>query len=115
MLVVSVAFFTIMLERCIVFGCNNTASSEKGISLYHIPYWCDNQNEAKSRRKKRLDFVTSQKTALNTVLTLLKDITPKLRRDEIGITAVPSVLSTTACIDSERTLHMQRRGKLCNL
>ena len=47
--------------------------------------------------------------------TVEKYKTPKLRRDEIGITAVPSVLSTTACIDSERTLRMQRRGKVWNL
>lgn len=38
--------------------------------------------------------------------------TPKLNRDETGITAVPSALPTTTCIDSERTLRMQRRGKV---
>ena len=121
-------------ERCVVFGCNNTASSEKGISLYRIPYWCDNRNEVKSRRKKWLDFVRHKRDQWNpscsSVIcsvhftedcfeygsdTVERYKTPKLRRDEIGITAEPSVLSTTACIDSEHTLHMQRRGKVCNL
>ena len=48
--IISVAFFSIMPERCVVFGCNNTASSEKGISLYRIQFWDDSRQVAKSRR-----------------------------------------------------------------
>ena len=42
--------------------------------------------------------------------TVEKYKTPKLKRNEIGIAAVPSVFSTKTCIESERSLRMERRG-----
>ena len=51
------AFIVNTLERCVVYGCSNTASPTKSISVYRIPYWNDNSPIAKSRRKKWISFV----------------------------------------------------------
>ena len=125
-------YATAFHQRCVVFGCNNTASSGKGISLYRIPFWDDSRQVAKSRRKKWLDFIRRKRDKWNPSCssvvcsvhftedcfeygsdTVEKYKTPKLKRDDIGITAIPSVLPTTTFTDSERTLRMQRRGKVC--
>jgi hypothetical protein len=76
-----------MPERCVVYGCNNTARSEKGISLYRIPYCDDNRQVAKAGERNGWNLFggretngrqvlvqlfaknTSRKTALNTVPT----------------------------------------------
>ena len=103
-----------MPEWCVVYGCNNTASTTKGISLYRIPYFDDTRPEEKSRRKKWVSFIQRkrdkwQPSASSVVClqhftedcfeygsdTVEKHMVPKLKRDEIGITAIMA---------SERTL-----------
>ena len=125
-------FFEIMPERCVVYGCNNTASTTKGISLYRIPYFDDTRPEAKSRRKKWASFIQRkrdkwQPSASSVVCsqhftedcfeygsdTVEKYKVPKLTRDEIGITAVPSLLPKATSLASERTLRKQQREKVC--
>ena len=44
--------------------------------------------------------------------TVEKYKTPKLKRDEIGISAVPSLLSKATSVSSERSLRMQHRAKV---
>ena len=46
-----------MPERCVVYGCDNTANSKQGISLYRIPYWDDSREIDVRRRKNWLDFI----------------------------------------------------------
>ena len=133
-LVVSFAFFEIMPERCVVYGCNNTASSTKGISLYRIPYWDDSRQIATSRRKKWEDFIRRKRDkwlpSVSSVVcsehfaeecfeysssTVEKYKIPKLKRDEVGVTAVPSLLPKATSLDSERSMRIQHRAKVCIL
>ena len=46
-----------MPDRCVVVGCFNVPSLEKGIALHKIPFFGDDRNKAKARRKKRTEFV----------------------------------------------------------
>ncbi|XP_048585684.1 uncharacterized protein LOC116611738 isoform X1 [Nematostella vectensis] len=46
-----------MSNRCIVFGCGNVPSQKEGISLHLIPFYGDDRPEAKSRRRRWIDFV----------------------------------------------------------
>lgn len=121
-----------MPERCVVYGCNNTASTTKGIYLYRIPYFDDTRSEAKSRRKKWVSFIQRKRDkwqpSVSSVVcsqhftedcfeygsdTVEKYKFPKLKRDEIGITAVPSLLPKATSLPSERTLRKQQREKVC--
>ncbi|CAB4035271.1 THAP domain-containing 1-like, partial [Paramuricea clavata] len=121
-----------MPERCVVYGCNNTASSTKGISLYRIPYWDDSRQIARSRRKKWEDFIRRKRDkwlpSVSSVVcsehfaqecfeygssTVEKYKIPKLKRDEVGVTAVPSLLPKATSLDSEQSMRIQNRGKLC--
>ena len=49
-----------MPERCVVAGCNNTRKTE-GVSLHIIPFYCNDNPEAKKRRKKWVDFVKEKR------------------------------------------------------
>ena len=120
-----------MPERCVLYGCKNSASSKKGISLYRIPFWEDSRQIAKARRKKWEDFIRRKRdrwlpSASSVVCSehFTKDYfeggsnnvekykTPKLKRDKVGVTAVPSLMPKATSLESERTLRLQRRGKL---
>ena len=46
-----------MPKRCVVGGCSNVSNKEKGVSLHIIPYFGDERNEARKRRKKWANFV----------------------------------------------------------
>ena len=46
-----------MPDRCVVASCSNVPNSEKGIALHKIPFFGDNRNKAKARRKKWTEFV----------------------------------------------------------
>ena len=129
--------FEIMPERCVVYGCNNTASTIKGISLYRIPYFGDSRPIAKSRRQKWVSFIQRKRDkwqpSISSVVcsqhfteesfeygsdTVKKYKAPKLKRDEIGITAFPSLLSKATSSETElteRSLRMQHRvrEKVC--
>ena len=121
-----------MPERCVVYGCDNTANSKQGVSLYRIPYWDDSREIAVRRRKNWLDFIRRKRDrwepSPGSVVcsdhftkdcfeygsdTVEKYKTPKLKRDEIGICVVPSLLSNKATsVPSERSLRMQHRAKV---
>ena len=121
-----------MLEWCVVYGYDNTANSKQGISLYRIPYWDDSREIAVRRRKNWLDFIRRKRDrwepSPGSVVcsdhftkdcfeygsdTVEKYKTPKLKRDEIGICVVPSLLSNKATsVPSERSLRMQHRVKV---
>jgi len=49
-----------MPNRCVVYGCSNTANSAKGIALHKIPFWGDSRPEAKKRRKVWTTFVSTK-------------------------------------------------------
>eukprot|EP00795_Rhopilema_esculentum_P009959 gene9959-18575_t len=46
-----------MPRRCIVYGCGESASAAKGVSVHIIPYFGDKTPIAVSRRKRWTDFV----------------------------------------------------------
>ena len=46
-----------MPHRCVVAGCSNVPNSEKGIALHKFPFFGDDRNMAKARRKKWTEFV----------------------------------------------------------
>ena len=46
-----------MPDRCVVAGCYNVPNSEKGIALQKFPFFGDDRNMAKARRKKWTEFV----------------------------------------------------------
>ena len=50
-----------MPERCVVFGCSNVKDTKKGISLHIIPYFGDERQEAKRRRKVWVQFVSRKR------------------------------------------------------
>ena len=105
-----------MPDRCVVFGCNNSNSKEfreKGVALHRIPYWNDDNLVAKRRRKqwvcfvrlKRTNFQPSKFSAIcnqhfkaedfERPFSTLSGFSGKwinpLRRDDVGIVAVPSI------------------------
>ena len=41
-----------MPEKCVVFGCSNVRSKEKGILLHPIPFYGKSESEKQKRRKK---------------------------------------------------------------
>ena len=50
-----------MPEKCVVFGCSNVRSKEKGILLHPIPFYGKSESEKQKRRKKWVDFVKSKR------------------------------------------------------
>ena len=102
-----------MPERCVVYGCSNVADREKGLSLHRIPFWDDERPEAKERKEKWIGFVRKNRAewipSRQSVICsrhflpeeydriflslpgLSKPYTPRLKRDEIGINAYPTV------------------------
>ena len=124
-----------MPDRCVVYGCDNTANVEKKISLHRIPYFDDQCPEAKTRRKSWVDFVGRYRdkwqATKNSVIcsehfkkedycnmfssvegqSETVTIHPRLKRDSIGICVVPSVhkpKEVTATI-SERSRRMVKK------
>ena len=51
---VGCCFVEKMPERCVVYGCDNTANSKRGISLYRIPYWDDSREIIRRQKTKEL-------------------------------------------------------------
>ena len=50
-----------MPKKCVVFGCSNVRSKEKGILLHPIPFYGKSESEKQKRRKKWVDFVKSKR------------------------------------------------------
>lgn len=103
-----------MPGRCVVGGCSAFPHVQKGLILHAIPFLDDERLEARKRRKKWVDFVKQKRakwepTRNSSICSIHfteddyihrfsfidevtnKPIMPRLKRDEIGITAVPSV------------------------
>lgn len=121
-----------MLDRCVLYGCNNKASLTKCISLYRIPYW-DNERQEAKRRKKWLDYILRKrvqwKPSLSSVVcfehskesyfdygsaTVGKYKVPKIKRNDIGIIVVPTLQLKVTCLESKRSKRIQRRKKARN-
>ena len=103
-----------MPGRCVVAGCSIFPDVQNGIILHTIPFFNDDRPEAKERRKKWVDFIKQKRakwepTRNSSVCSkhfteddymrrfkfidevTKKPIMPRLKRDEIGISVVPSV------------------------
>ncbi|XP_044171604.1 uncharacterized protein LOC122955935 [Acropora millepora] len=120
-----------MPHRCVVGGCSNIRSLEKGIGLHMLPFYGDERPEAKKRRKRWIDFVRLKRAqwepTKSSVIcskhfkpdefvrnyTLLKDqeapSIPYLERDSFGITAFPTVHTGVNVAEDEQPL--SNRGK----
>ena len=95
-----------MPERCVVFGCNNVRSKEKGILLHPISFNGKSESEKQKGRRKWIDFVKSKRAHLEHIEHSAmcsehfteKDYTNRfadylvrrLKRDEIGVCVFPS-------------------------
>ena len=120
-----------MPHRCVVGGCSNIRSLEKGIALHTIPFYGDERPEAKKRRKRWIDFVRLKRAqwepSKSSVIcskhfkpddfvrnyTLWKEqeaiSIPYLERDSFGITAFPTVHTGVNVAEDEQPL--SNRGK----
>ena len=103
-----------MPARCVVYGCSNTPDAVNQIALHPIPYHGDLRPEALRRRKRWIDFVKFKRAGwepsrqshfcskhfkaddfLRTVKLpgLEQPVFPRLKRDDLGVTAYPTVQS----------------------
>ena len=103
-----------MPGRCVVGGCSAFPDVNKGLILHAIPFFNDERPEARKRRKKWVNFVKQKRakwepTRNSSICSrhftgddyirrfsfidevTNKPILPRLKRDDIGITAVPSI------------------------
>lgn len=102
-----------MPNRCVVYGCSNTANTEKGIGLHKIPFWGDERPEAKRRRRIWTTFVSTKRakwkpsehscvcsmhfktTDFTVQFPGLKGqnsrMTPRLLQDDIGVSVYPTI------------------------
>ena len=102
-----------MLNRCVIFGCSNVGSIEKGITLFRIPFINNDDVEAKRRRRLWINFVkkTRNKWTPSTYSSICsayftedsfqrkfsclpgisRNFVHQLIQDEVGIVSIPSV------------------------
>ncbi|XP_046855939.1 THAP domain-containing protein 5-like [Xenia sp. Carnegie-2017] len=101
-----------MPDICAVFGCSNRANSAEGISLHCIPFYGDERPEAKRRRKILVNFVARKRAQwtpnkysavcyvhftdvdyekYKVEIPGTKNYTPRLKKDDFGITAQPTI------------------------
>ena len=97
-----------MPDRCVVYGCSNVPSTEKGIAVFRIPFAKTSSEEGRRRRKLWLDFVMKTRKNFNpsSSSAICSDhFTPdsfqrrifmpgqerRLIRDDVGISAIPTV------------------------
>ena len=125
-----------MPERCVVFGCSNTANTAEGVCLYQIPFWDDNSPLKAKRRQRWVNFVRRRRakwtpTHASVVCSkhFTKDCfvygsdtvprypTPKLKRDENGICVFPTLDTDhhTQSGESKRTKRASRRDALAKV
>ena len=109
-----------MPERCVVAECSNVKNVVEGISLHRLPYFGDVRPVAKQRRRQWVNFVqrkrASWEASKSSVICsshskaddferrfvqlpgLEQPLKARLREDEFGIVAIPSVYP----VDSSR-------------
>ena len=114
-----------------VITLNSKECREKGISLHRIPYWNDDNPMAKGQRKQWVDFVCMKQAPfqpskystvcnqhfkaedfeqpISTLPGLSGKLINTLRRDNVGIAAVPSIFIMPAPM--EATTVMSPRSK----
>ena len=123
-----------MPNRCVAGGCSNFADVEKGIVLHGIPFLNDERSEAKKRRRKWVEFVKQKRDkwepTKNSALCSLhfkpedfqrrftfpdsstnRPIIPRLVRDDIGVSAIPSVHAKSLTLISEVTEAQSSRNR----
>ena len=124
-----------MPERCVVYGCSNTASKDNGIFLYQIPFWDKNTSEPVKRRKNGSTWFGDgerngrQRVRLLCVqhifteecfeygsATVEKYKIPRLKRDEFGVCVCPNLQTNQVVVhtESERTKRIKRRKVSCS-
>ena len=125
-------YFTIaneMPSRCVVFGCSNTPDPKNGITLHRIPYSDNIRPEAIERRKFWVDFVKRKHAKwkpsgsscvcskhfkrddfVRNVCLPGQEISyiSWLKRDDIGVTPDPSVLTVRYPKEDHRTVMYMR-------
>ena len=124
-----------MPGRCVVFGCNKSNSKEcreKGVSLHRIPYWNDDNPIAKRRRKQWVNFVSMKRAyfkpskysavcnqhfvaldferPIPKLLGFSGKLINTLRRDDVGIVAVPSIFIAPAESRTEAQLRCHQEA-----
>ena len=131
-----------MPGRCVVGGCSAFPDVQKGLILHAIPFLDDERPEARKRRKKWVDFVKQKRAKWEPTrnssicskhfteedyvrhFTFVDELTekpivPRLKRDEIGVTAVPSVhaeaVTKTPVISESAKRRLERAVRLENL
>ena len=131
-----------MPGRCVVGGCSAFPDVQKGLILHAIPFLNDEHPEARKRRKKWVDFVKQKRAKWEPTrnssicskhfteedyirrFTFVDELTnkpivPRLKRDEIGVTAVPSVhaeaVTKTPVISESAKRRLERAVRLENL
>jgi hypothetical protein len=123
-----------MPERCVVYGCSNTVDTKNGIFLYQIPFWNDNSTVAAKRKKIWVNFIRRRRdkwmpTRSSAVCskhftedcfeygssTVPRYKTPRLNRDDIGVSVFPSldINQILGSPESERTKRIKRREVSC--
>ena len=114
-----------MPDRCVVYGCSNQTGF-KNISLHRIPYFNDDSSVGKRRRNKWVTFVQRRRdkwTPTSKSVVCSEHFTPdsfevssdtvstykkrRLKRDQIGIIAIPSIYTNadTSPQISQRSEH----------
>ena len=94
-----------MPERCVVFGCNNIRSKEKGILLHPISFYGKSESGKQKGRRKWIDFVKPKRAHLehtehsamcsehfteeDYTNRFVDYLVRRLKRDEIGVCVFP--------------------------
>ncbi len=109
-----------MPSRCILPTCGNKPNKEKNIALHKIPFYNDDRDEAKRRRKTWIDYIDSKRkdrwsltkdTSICSIhftpesftrKVFFPGYTPRLICDNIGVVPVPTILSRNEEELSER-------------
>lgn len=117
-----------MPDRCVAANCSNVADPSRRIFVHTIPFFGDSHPEAIKRRKKWVDFVKMKRakweptkystlcskhfTAEDYVFQYAmvpgnsKPSVPRLKRDNVGIIAFPTIQAAVvdkSVSQSERT------------
>ena len=102
-----------MPDRCVVYGCSETAKAENGIGLHKIPFFGDDRPECIKRQKRWVDFVLRSRAhweptkhskifllhfrredfcRMFTTLPRQEKLTlPRLMADDLGTCAFPTI------------------------
>ena len=123
-----------MPDRCVVANCSNVNDPSNGISLHRIPFWNDERPEAKKRKRQWISFVSRKRAKWipsKSSVICSAHFTPddfvrkfagfaekelkydaRLKRDDIGISAIPSVYLKEEEIMSNRERRQVRYASI---